>query len=332
MDFGTLPPETNSGLMYSGPGSRSMMNAAIAWDGLADRLYKTATQCSSVISTLAAGWQGPAATALTQAAATHTGWLNAVAAQAQRTATQAQSAAIAYELALAAMVHPSAIEANRVLRTWLAETNCLGQSSPALADAESDYDQMWAQDVDTMYTYAAASADAVTASPFLSPPPAGAEPGVTRVPGSWALKAAPEVISAGCQVVSAIPDALDALSVLPLTPFDAFLSPVTSSLSKLSSLSAPSDFAINHLNSLNKKAALNNAAALLSRLPNRSRVVGAAATTGFGCATSVGTLSVPQGWVAKTPRPATAAPQRGWGYAPVRLVELNETPKWPLTR
>jgi hypothetical protein len=332
MDFGTLPPETNSGLMYSGPGSRSMMNAAIAWDGLADRLYKTATQCSSVISTLAAGWQGPAATALTQAAATHTGWLNAVAAQAQRTATQAQSAAIAYELALAAMVHPSAIEANRVLRTWLAETNCLGQSSPALADAESDYDQMWAQDVDTMYTYAAASADAVTASPFLSPPPAGAEPGVTRVPGSWALKAAPEVISAGCQVVSAIPDALDALSALPLTPFDAFLSPVTSSLSKLSSLSAPSDFAINHLNSLNKKAALNNAAALLSRLPNRSRAVGAAATTGFGCATSVGTLSVPQGWVAKTPSPATAAPQRGWGYAPVRLVELNETPKWPLTR
>ena len=330
MDFGTLPPETNSGLMYSGPGSRSMMNAAIAWDGLADRLYNTAARCSSVISKLAAEWQGPAATALTQAAATHTSWLNSVAAQAQRMATQAKSAANAYELALAAMVHPSAIEANRMLRTWLAETNCLGQSSPALADAESDYDQMWAQDVDTMYTYAAASADAVTVTPFLSPPPAGAEPGVTRAPASWALKAAPEVISTGCQVVSTIPDALDALSASPLTPFDAFLSPVTSSLSKLSSLSAPSDFAINHVNSLNKRAALNSAAALLSRLPNRSRVGGAA--TGFGCATSVGTLSVPQGWVAKTPRPATAAAQHGWGYAPVRLVELNETPEWPLTR
>ncbi|WP_445161172.1 PPE family protein [Mycobacterium sp. Dal123C01] len=332
MDFGTLPPETNSGLMYSGPGSRSMMNAAIAWDGLADRLYNTAARCSSVISTLAAGWQGPAATALTQAAATHTGWLNTVAAQAQRMATQAKSAANAYELALAAMVHPSAIEANRMLRTWLAETNCLGQSSPVLADAESDYDQMWAQDVDTMYTYAAASADAVTVTPFLSPPPAGAEPGVTQAPGSWALTAAPEVISAGCQVVSTIPDALDALSASPLTPFDVFLSPVTASLSKLSSLSAPSDFAINHLNSLNKRAALNNAVALLSRLPNRSRAGGAASTTGLGCATAVGTLSVPQGWVAKTPRPVTAAPQCGWGYAPVRLVELNETPEWPLTR
>jgi hypothetical protein len=330
MDFGMLPPETNSGLMYSGPGSRSMMNAAIAWDGLADRLYNTAAQCHSVISKLAAGWQGAAATALTQAAATHTGWLNTVAAQAERTATQAKSAADAYELALAAMVAPSAIQANRMLRTWLAETNCLGQSSPALADAESDYDQMWAQDVDTMYTYAATSADAVTVTPFLSPPPAGAEPGLTRAPDNWALKAAPDVISAGCEVISTIPDALDALSVSPLTGFDAFLSPVTSSLSKLGSLSAPSDFAINHLNFLNKRAALKSAAALLSRLPNRSRAGGAA--TGFGRATSLGTLSVPQGWIAKMPRPATVAPQRGWVYAPVRLVEVSEAPKWPLTR
>ncbi|HEV7579095.1 MAG TPA: PPE family protein [Mycobacterium sp.] len=330
MDIGTLPPETNSGLMYSGPGSRSMMDAAIAWDGLAAHLYNAAARCHSVISTLAAGCQGPAATTLTEAAATHAGWLNAVAAQADRTATQAKSAANAYDLALAAMVPPSAIQANRMLRTWLAETNCLGQSSPALADAESDYDQMWAQDVDTMYTYAAACADAVTVTPFLSPPPVGTEPGVARAPGSWALQTAPEVISAGCQVVSTIPDALDALSASPLTTFDAFLSPVTSSLSKLGSLSAPSDFAISHLNSLNKRAALDNAAALLSRLPNRSRAGGA--TTGFGRATSVGTLSVPQGWVAKTPRPATVAPQRGWVYAPVRLVEVNETPKWPLTR
>ncbi len=330
MDFGTLPPETNSGLMYSGPGSRSMMDAAIAWDGLAARLYNTAAQCDSVLSRLAAGRHGPVATALTQAAATHIGWLNAVAAQAERTAAQAKLAASAYELALAAMVPPSAIEANRMLRTWLAETNCLGQSSPALADAESDYDQMWAQDVDTMYTYAAACADAVTVTPFLSPPQAGAEPvpDVSRVPISWALQAVPDVISAGCQVVSAIPHALDALSASPLTPFDAFLSPVTSSLSKLDSLSAPSDFAIGHLNFLNKRAALNNAAALSSQLPNRSRAGGVACTTGLGRATSIGTLSVPQGWVAKTPRPATMGPQCGRAYAPVRLVEINE----PLTR
>lgn len=328
MDFGTLPPETNSGLMYSGPGSRSMTDAAMAWDGLAARLYDGAAQCSSVTSKLAAG-----PPALIQAAAAHVDWLNDVAARAEIAATQAKSAAGAFELALAAMVPPSAISANRMLRTWLAETNCLGQSSPAIADAESDYDQMWAQDVDTMHTYAQACADAATVAPFTSPP-ASAEPGgtITRAPGSWALKAAPDVISAGYQVISTIPDALDALAASPLTAFDAVLSPVTSSLSKLGSLSAPSDFAINHLNSLNKRAALTSAAAMLSLLPNRGRAGGAAATTGFGRATSIGTLSVPRGWVATTPQPETVAPQRGWGYQPMRLVETGESPTWPLTR
>ncbi len=328
MDFATLPPETNSGLMYSGPGSRSMMDAATAWDGLAARLYDAAVQCSSVTSKLAAGSRVP-----TQAAAAHIDWLNDAAAQADKMATAAKSAATAYELALAATVPPSAIQANRVLRTWLAETNCLGQSSPAIAEADGDYDQMWAQDVDTMHTYAVACADAATVTPFTSPP-ARAEPGenVTRAPGSRALKAAPDVISAGYQVVSTIPDALVALSASPLTAFDAFLSPVTSSLSRLGSLSAPSDFAINHLNSLNKRAALQSAAALLSLLPNRGRAGGAPATTGFGRAASIGILSVPRDWTASTPSSETAAPQRCWSYEPMHLVGTGVPPHWPLTR
>jgi PPE-repeat protein len=35
MHFATLPPEINSGRMYSGPGSGSMISAATAWDELA---------------------------------------------------------------------------------------------------------------------------------------------------------------------------------------------------------------------------------------------------------------------------------------------------------
>jgi PPE-repeat protein len=309
--FSSLPPEINSGLMYSGPGSRSLMEAAVAWDGLAARLYDTATQCCST----------------TRAAAAHVEWLNDVAAQAEQTATQARSAAGAFELTLAAMAPPSAIQANRMLRTWLAETNCLGQSSPAIAAADSDYDQMWAQDVDTMYAYARACADAATVTPFVSPPAADVEPAAA----GWALRAAPDVISSGCQVISAIPDALDALSEsseTPATAFDTFLSPVTSSLSRLASLSAPSDFAINHLNSLNKNAALKNAAALLTPFPKRGR----GATSGFGHSTSIGALSVPRSWEAKTPRQETVAPQHRWGYQPMRLVDTDAPPNWPQTR
>jgi hypothetical protein len=42
MDFGLLPPEINSGRMYSGAGSGPMLAASAAWDGLAAELGSTA--------------------------------------------------------------------------------------------------------------------------------------------------------------------------------------------------------------------------------------------------------------------------------------------------
>jgi PPE-repeat protein len=338
MHFATLPPEINSGRMYSGPGSGSMICAATAWDGLAAKLYDLAADYGSVTAKLAEGWQGPAAMTMSQAAAPYLGWLNAIAAQAQQTATKAKAAASAYESALAAAVPPPVIEANRAQRMSLASTNCLGQDSPAIADTDAEYEQMWAQDADAMYSYAGASTDASTVTPFTSPPtapgPAHQGAAVTRACGNWALTAAPDVMSAGYQVMSTIPEALEELSWSPLGTFDVSLSSVTSSLSKLSSLSAPLDCAINHLNSLNKMAALNKAAVLRSLLPNPARAKGAAFTAGFGRGTSIGTLSVPQGWAtATTPSPVTPEPlRRGWVCEPIHLVEPSEPPRWPSHR
>ncbi|HET7074536.1 MAG TPA: PPE domain-containing protein, partial [Mycobacterium sp.] len=42
-DFAALPPEINSGRMYAGPGSESMMVAATAWDELAAELGTAAS-------------------------------------------------------------------------------------------------------------------------------------------------------------------------------------------------------------------------------------------------------------------------------------------------
>jgi len=170
-------------------------------------------------------------------------------------------------------------------------------------------------------------------TPFTPPPstagPAGHDPTVTRASSrTWALQAAPDVMSTGSQVISAIPDALDALSSSPLATFEVSLSAVTVPLSKLSSLSAPLDVAINHLNSLNK------AAALRTLLPNQGGASGAAIAAGFGRGRSVGMLSVPRAWaIATAPSPVAVQPlPRGWVCELVRIAEASEPPRWPSWR
>ena len=300
MDFATLPPEINSGRMYCGPGAESMRDAAAGWDNLATRLSEVAADYRAVTSQLAES-HGPACTVMASTAIPYIGWLSAIATLAAQTAIHANAAASAYDSALAATVPPRLIEANRELQRFLAATNCLGQTSQAIADAEADYERMWAADAEAMYAYAHASVDVCMLTPF-GPPPGNDGRVPTKSP--WALIAAPEVVSTGHQVMSAIPEALDTLSSPLSASLDTSLSPATPALSKLSSLSAPTDVAINHLNTLNKAVALHNAATLLSQLPGRE-------TGGFGCGASIGTLSVPQTWPRVTPRPA--ASELGWG-------------------
>ncbi|MBV8785479.1 MAG: PPE family protein [Mycobacterium sp.] len=310
MHFTTLPPEINSGRMHSGPGSESMTSAAAAWDRLATQLSEMAVAYAATTSTLA---RGPAAAAASRAAAPQIDWLKKAAAQAQTAAAQARAAASAYESALAAMAPPAVIDAILALRTSLASTNPLGHAGPAIAEADAEYERMWAQDADALTGYARASADAARMAPFRSPIGDAGRPR-----DNWTLAAAPEVVSTGHEVMSTIADALRELVSSPLATFDAPLLAITPSLSKLSSLTAPSGSAIIHLNAMNKGAALQ------ALLPNPSGVRGAAVTAAFGRATAVGRLSVPDAWTtAIMPNPVeTEDLSQGW--APVRLVAVSE--------
>ena len=49
-DFGALPPEINSGRMYTGPGSGPIMAAASAWDAVAAEMGTAASAYNSVIN------------------------------------------------------------------------------------------------------------------------------------------------------------------------------------------------------------------------------------------------------------------------------------------
>ncbi|BCP10298.1 PPE family protein [Mycobacterium paraintracellulare] len=170
MEFGALPPEINSGRIYSGPGPAPLLAAAAAWDGLASELHSTAASYGTVISELKAGWNGPSSIAMAAAAAPYVAWLIGSAAQAEQSASQAKAAAGAYEAVFAATVPPPVIAANRALLATLVATNILGQNTPPIAATEAQYAEMWAQDAAAMYGYAGSSAAATQLAPFTTPP------------------------------------------------------------------------------------------------------------------------------------------------------------------
>jgi PPE-repeat protein len=171
LDFGALPPEVNSGRIYSGPGSAPLLAAATAWDALASELQTTAASYASTITELtSSGWQGPSSVAAADAAAPYTAWLSSTAAQAEQTASQAQAAAGAYEAAFAASIPPPVIAANRATLALLVATNLLGQNTPAIAASEATYAEFWAQDAVAMYGYAGAATAASQLTSFSAPP------------------------------------------------------------------------------------------------------------------------------------------------------------------
>src|SRR5271165_3175588 len=170
LDFGALPPEINSGRMYAGPGSGSMMAAAAAWDGLATELSSTATGYTSAITELTSSpWLGPASRSMVAAATPYIAWLSSAATVAEEAGNQARAAAAAYETAFGLTVPPPVIAANRVLLMTLIATNFFGQNTPAIAATEAQYAETWAQDAVAMYVYAGLSASATALTPFASP-------------------------------------------------------------------------------------------------------------------------------------------------------------------
>jgi PPE-repeat protein len=232
MDFGALPPEINSALMYAGPGSGPMLAASAAWDGLATELGTAASSYGSMVSTLTGGpWQGPSSTAMAAAATPYVAWMNTTAAQAQEAATGAQAAAAAYESAFAATVPPPVIALNRAELMMLVATNFFGQNTPAIAANQAEYAEMWAQDATAMYGYAGSAAAASAVTPFTAAPP-------TTNPAALATQATSVATAggtaAGSQLLTAVTQALQSLAS-PLAS-SASTAASTSSTSGLSSM------------------------------------------------------------------------------------------------
>lgn len=222
LDFALLPPEVNSALIYSGPGSGSMADAAVAWQGLASELHATAMSYRSLLSGVVTGpWSGPAAAAMAAAAAPHLEWLSSTAEHVEQVGSQAAVAVAAYEMAFAGIVPPAAVAANQATLAMLVATNIFGQNTPAIAAVEAAYAEMWAQDAAVMYQYAGAAAAATALTPFVAPQP------VTAQNGSVAEAAAAAQVAGGAlagdmqvlqQLIAQLPSALQGLSGAALVP------------------------------------------------------------------------------------------------------------------
>jgi PPE-repeat protein len=190
IDFGALPPEINSGLMYTGPGSTSLMTAASAWNALAAEMNSAALGYTQVITQLAGEeWMGPASASMAAAVQPYVGWMNATSAAAEQAAAQAQAASGAFETAFASVVPPPLIAANRATLAQAVQTNVLGQNNGIIAQLESQYAEMWAQDSAAMYNYAGQSAVASQVTQFTSAPTI-ARPGASATQAAAASSAA----------------------------------------------------------------------------------------------------------------------------------------------
>ncbi len=185
IDLGALPPEVASTLIYSGPGSTPLVAAASAWNALAAELSSAAVGYENVVTQLTGEeWLGPASTSAADAVSPYVEWVTNTAVQAEQAASQAGSAAAAFETVLASVVPPEAVLTNRAELTQLFSTNVLGQNTGLIQELESQYSQFWAQNSAALYSYAAASASAsqlpkISAAPQVANPAAVATQGAT---------------------------------------------------------------------------------------------------------------------------------------------------------
>lgn len=215
LDYGAMPPEVNSGRMYTGPGSTPMMSAAAAWRTMAAELASAAHSYETVISQLSGEeWLGSGSESMSAAATPYIAWMNATAAEAEHAAIQATAAATAFETARAATVPPAAVTTNRVQQAALVATNVLGFNTPAIAALDAHYAQMWAQDAAAMYGYAGASATASQVTPFSEPAqttnPSGQNAQAAAVAQATATSAGNN--SQVSQLISALPNAIQSMS------------------------------------------------------------------------------------------------------------------------
>jgi PPE-repeat protein len=297
--YASFPPEINSSLIYTGPGSLPLMEAALSWTLLSEQLTETAGAIHATLCSLMGAWCGPSADSMMAAGLAYTSWLTTLAAQTSETAGQVSAAVVAYEVAFAATVPPPVVAANRALLAALVSTNFLGVNTPAIMATEAHYVEMWAQDVAAMAEYDLASVQA-TVLPTFTPLVSTLSP----------LKALGSIFAPGSnQATTGLAGVLNLLSGQTGSSFGSFInaSVINSIFSSgfyyglpTQGLQALTSFvALTSLGQTERQISLAEQAANPPTSPTPEGAVAggdAAPTPAMGGAQKVGPLSTPQSW------------------------------------
>jgi PPE-repeat protein len=332
MDFAVLPPEVNSGRMYAGAGSSSMMTAASAWDQLAATLGTAASSYQNVVTELTDGpWLGAASAMMAAAAHPYVGWMHTTAAQAAQTANQARSAAAAYEAALAATVPPTLVAANRSQLASLAATNTFGQNSAAIAANQAQYGEMWAQDATAMQTYSAHSAAATTTLTKFTAPPQTTNPAAAGTQSGASAPSDPGPLTTLAMLIVDNPTVSgvgtflgDTQNIFFQTVLAGFIQAFQQYFLIVPDIAGASTAAVSYAGSLGLASSVSPGAEQFTLVGSSSSGLGAAGASGvgggqvaagMGRAAPVGGLSVPPSWHGGTRLAASVRPLFAGGSA-----------------
>ena len=188
-----IPPEINAfRLTMMGAGPTAHVPQITAYTTAAATHMEQAAQQMVTAAATAPGFEGLGGVGMLSTATPMAAWLITAGGHAAAAAGTVEAGAAAYATASAATIPYSVVVANRIREAILESTNFLGINTPAIAEANAEYGEFWAQNASAMMGYLGAVTGLVGALsvPLVSLPdmtdPGAAAAGLAGIAGEAA--------------------------------------------------------------------------------------------------------------------------------------------------